>query len=74
MPVRLPRPAKGFDMGSWQVRFRPCTHTEAHRGPPACRNPWKIVAPRSPGRLRNFGMLPSNMSTVELADYQKAEE
>ena len=34
----------------------------------------KIVAtPEVQARLKNFGMLPSSMTTVELADYQKAE-
>lgn len=64
---------KGFDMGSWQAVFAPAgtpkpivdrLHAEI----------LKIVAtPEVQARLKNFGMLPSNMSTVELADYQKAE-
>ena len=64
---------KGFDMGSWQAVFAPAgtpkpivdrLHTEI----------LKIVAtPEVQARLKNFGMLPSNMSAVELADYQKAE-
>lgn len=64
---------KGFDMGSWQAVFAPAgtpkpivdrLHAEI----------LKIVAtPEVQARLKNFGMLSSNMSTVELADYQKAE-
>ncbi|MDR0226411.1 MAG: tripartite tricarboxylate transporter substrate binding protein [Burkholderiaceae bacterium] len=64
---------KGFDMGSWQAVFAPAgtpkpivdrLHAEI----------MKIVAtPEVQARLKNFGMLPSQMTPAELGDYQKAE-
>ena len=64
---------KGFDMGSWQAVFAPAgtpkpivdrLHAEI----------MKIVAtPEVQARLKNFGMLPSQMTPAELGEYQKAE-
>ena len=64
---------KGFDMGSWQAVFAPAgtpkpivdrLHAEI----------MKIVAmPEVQARLKAFGMMPSNMTPTELADYQKSE-
>ena len=64
---------KGFDMGSWQAVFAPAgtpqpiverLHAEI----------MKIVAtPEVQARLKNFGMLPSQMTPAELGQYQAAE-
>ena len=64
---------KGFDMGSWQAVFAPAgtpkpvverLHAEI----------MKIVAtPDVQARLKNFGMVSSNMTPAELGAYQKSE-
>ena len=73
MPTIAEAGEKGFDMGSWQAVFAPAgtpkpivdrLHAEI----------MKIVAtPEVQARLKNFGMLPSQMTPAELGEYQKAE-
>ena len=64
---------KGFDMGSWQAVFAPA----GTPGPIVDRlhaEIMKIVAtPEVQARLKNFGMLPSQMTPAELGEFQKAE-
>jgi len=64
---------KGFDMGSWQAVFAPA----GTPGPIVERlhaEIMKIVAtPEVQARLKNFGMLPSQMTPAELGEFQKAE-